>query len=425
MNQDEFLKCLELSKARHAEGDLESALRLAIKAQRMFDSPETTEWLQKVRKDKTEAKPESPFKDTTEPNTSDGVRQRKNIPNKSSPHQPPPESSQSRSSFSPEQVKEVKEFMKRNKDDYYKVLGVERTSNQDEIKKAYKKLALKFHPDKNQSPGADEAFKNISVAFSVLGDEEKRRNFDRFGTASLNNSSSAAANGFSGFNFPFASQQEEISPEELFNLFFGAAFSQAQSGFPPHHHQQQNHHNPFTQGHFGPGQFFFSSNFGGRQQQHRQRAANRPGTENEEFLKRCVQFIPLIIVLFLSLLSSWVFPGDNNNSYSSSSSTEHLFSLNPSSKHRFARSTRLKQIPYYATSLFQGHFEKLKEDDNTSKLFRELSAYENIIGSKFVSELRQSCEREKLQLAKMLKKAKKVVKTNFNLNSCEKLKKYE
>ena len=59
--------------------------------------------------------------------------------------------------------------------DYYKVLGVERTAKQDEIKKAYRKLAVKYHPDKN--PGdkaAEEKFKEISEAYQVLGNEESR-----------------------------------------------------------------------------------------------------------------------------------------------------------------------------------------------------------------------------------------------------------
>ena len=66
--------------------------------------------------------------------------------------------------------------------DYYEILGVDRTANEDEIKKAYRKLAVKYHPDKN--PGdkeAEEKFKEISGAFEVLKDREKRRKYDQFG----------------------------------------------------------------------------------------------------------------------------------------------------------------------------------------------------------------------------------------------------
>ena len=68
--------------------------------------------------------------------------------------------------------------------DYYNVLGVEKTTDKAAIKKAYRKLALKYHPDKN--PGdekAEEEFKKISEAYSVLSDDEKRKNYDRFGLA--------------------------------------------------------------------------------------------------------------------------------------------------------------------------------------------------------------------------------------------------
>lgn len=431
MNQDEFLKCLELSKTRHAEGDFENALRLAIKAQRMSDCVETKEWLKKVRLD-CEKEGRDNKDDDKKESTNNNVRQRQNIPEGSKASESVATSSQNSSTsqclYTQEQVKEVKDFMKRNKDDYYKVLGVDKSACLDEIKKAYKKLALKFHPDKNQAPGADEAFKIISVAFSVLGDEEKRRNFDRFGAAAgssnMNNSGFASPfGGHTGAAFNFNGQ--EISPEELFNLFFGAAFTQAQ-GFPQNH---QFHHNPFTQGHFGPGQFFFSTNFGGmrppQHQRQRRPQTNQPETEIEEVLRKLIQFIPLLIVFFLSLASSWLFPDNNTNN----NSTDHLFSLNPSNLHRFPRNTRVKNVPYYATSKFQNYFGKLREEDKSSKLFRELTAYENIIDKTFLQSLKQSCEQEERQLSKLLKRAKKdqieEIKNNFKLNSCERLKKFE
>ena len=55
--------------------------------------------------------------------------------------------------------------------DYYAVLGVGRTATEEEIRRAYRKMALRFHPDKNQEPGAEEVFKNISEAYEVLSDK--------------------------------------------------------------------------------------------------------------------------------------------------------------------------------------------------------------------------------------------------------------
>ncbi len=68
-------------------------------------------------------------------------------------------------------------------DDYYKILGVEKKADAEEIKKAYRKLALKYHPDRNpNNPVAEEKFKNISEAYAVLSDPEKRKQYDNFGS---------------------------------------------------------------------------------------------------------------------------------------------------------------------------------------------------------------------------------------------------
>lgn len=89
------------------------------------------------------------------------------------------------------------------REDYYKVLGVERTASQDDIKKAYRRLARKYHPDVN--PGdksAEEKFKQISEAFEVLSDTKKREVYDRFGSYSDNMADAANAGSTnSGFGF--------------------------------------------------------------------------------------------------------------------------------------------------------------------------------------------------------------------------------
>ena len=81
--------------------------------------------------------------------------------------------------------------------DYYKILGVDKGVSQDELKKAFRKLAHKYHPDK--ADGDEEKFKEINEAYQVLGDEKKRKTYDQFGSAAFEGGGAGA--GFGGFDF--------------------------------------------------------------------------------------------------------------------------------------------------------------------------------------------------------------------------------
>ncbi len=105
--------------------------------------------------------------------------------------------------------------------DYYKILGVERNASESEIKSAYRKLALKHHPDRNpDDPAAEEMFKQAAEAYSVLGDAQKRQRFDQYGAAGL----SGGAQGFdpSMFQDIFGSMGFGGGGlEDLFSQMFG------------------------------------------------------------------------------------------------------------------------------------------------------------------------------------------------------------
>jgi molecular chaperone DnaJ len=105
--------------------------------------------------------------------------------------------------------------------DYYRILGVEKTATKEEIKKAYKKLARKFHPDVNTEPNAAEKFKEINEAAQVLGDDTKRQQYDQFGDAE----SFKQASGFRGFDFSdFGFDFTDFASfdfGDIFDRFFG------------------------------------------------------------------------------------------------------------------------------------------------------------------------------------------------------------
>ncbi len=113
------------------------------------------------------------------------------------------------------------------KEDFYQLLGVSRNVSKDELKKAYRKLAIKYHPDKNRgNKEAEEQFKKISEAYTVLSDDKKKSAYDQFGHDGLN--SGMGGGGFSG-GFDFSSIFEEFddvfSGSNFFDSFFGGSRS--------------------------------------------------------------------------------------------------------------------------------------------------------------------------------------------------------
>ena len=86
---------------------------------------------------------------------------------------------------------------------FYELLGVPPTADEDTLKRAYRKLALKYHPDKNKEPGAQEKFKEISVAYEVLSDPEKRKRYDQYGEKGIDN------------------EMQGMDPSDIFSHFFG------------------------------------------------------------------------------------------------------------------------------------------------------------------------------------------------------------
>jgi len=108
------------------------------------------------------------------------------------------------------------------KRDYYEVLGLEKGVSQEEIKKAYRKLAIKYHPDKNPEKNAEEQFKELGEAYEVLSDPQKRAAYDQYGHAAFDRRSFGRGG---GFHDPFDIFREVFGGSSIFEDFFGGGRS--------------------------------------------------------------------------------------------------------------------------------------------------------------------------------------------------------
>lgn len=104
--------------------------------------------------------------------------------------------------------------------DFYKILGINKSANDDEIKKAYRKLALKYHPDKNKTPQAEERFKEIAEAYEVLSDKKKRDIYDQYGEEGLKGGVPGGPGEQGGGNYYY---QFHGDPRATFAQFFGSS----------------------------------------------------------------------------------------------------------------------------------------------------------------------------------------------------------
>nr|XP_029534165.1 dnaJ homolog subfamily B member 5-like isoform X2 [Oncorhynchus nerka] len=119
--------------------------------------------------------------------------------------------------------------------DYYKMLGIPKGSNEEEIKKAYRRMALKFHPDKNTDANAEDKFKEIAEAYEVLSDPKKRVIYDQLGEEGLKAGGSSGQSGVPGGSYHYTFHGD---PHATFASFFGGS-NPFDMFFGPH----RNHHN--------------------------------------------------------------------------------------------------------------------------------------------------------------------------------------
>lgn len=206
-NKDEALRCIHIAEAAIASGNKARALRFIKIARRLNRSLQVDELL-KACEEVDSGSPTS---------SSDEKRAGKveSVPG-SAKHV---EGLNGERNYTTEHVRLIRQI--NTTKDYYRILGVEKTSSAEEIKRAYKKLSLKVHPDKNKAPGSDEAFKKLSKAFMCLSDDTSRRQYDHTDLVDQyeynqqhNVRQRRRRTGHDLF-------EENFDPEEIFRAFFG------------------------------------------------------------------------------------------------------------------------------------------------------------------------------------------------------------
>ncbi|PRP84672.1 DnaJ (Hsp40) protein, subfamily B, member 12 [Planoprotostelium fungivorum] len=328
-NRDEALRALEIAAEAEKNGDFPKALKLYQRSYNLYPT-EKAKFKITHLKDKPSAAQNT--RNASPPRT---TRSR------------PAATEETKREFTPDQKKLVDRINACK--DYYEMLEVSKDADKDEISKKYKKLALRLHPDKNGAPGAEDAFKKVSQAFSVLNDASKRnqynhRGFDAESSDAPTYQRRNAGNGYGNM--------DGMSAEELFQAFF-----------------QSN-----------PGNFHFSMGpnmnyqFG---QPQRRRAHQHVRPENQEpqgLFSTIVQFIPILLVLFFVLLSG-------------GRSTESAYSLNKTGYYQYQLASTRNAVPYFVRSDFESSYPARS---------RSRYSLEEEIETHWYRETREKCRSEKV-----------------------------
>lgn len=234
-------------------------------------------------------------------------------------------------------VKEVLKSKEGGRGAHYRVLGIAEDANEAQIKKAYRKLALKLHPDKNSAPHSDEAFKAVGLAYATLSDSQKRTIYDRYGEEDPDNRGGGGGPGGMRGGFPGGVHfnGQAVDPDEIFRAFFGGqAGGMGGMGGPGFR--------VYTSGFGGPG---FAFHAGGMPRQ--RRAGGQQAQQEEQSsggFVQLLQLLPLLVLFMLSFFNS----GD-------SATGNKYFSLTPTQPYvnqLFTKLVPVKDIPYYVDDRF-------------------------------------------------------------------------
>ncbi|PRQ46400.1 putative DnaJ domain-containing protein [Rosa chinensis] len=213
-NKDDALKCFRIGKEALDGGDRPRAIKFLAKARRLDPSLPIDDLLSSVETDSDPPPPSDGAKTADGPSGAGlgmpPLRQRTRATGSGSG------SGTGSSGYTEEQVTIVRQLKK--KKDYYEILGVERSCSVEDVRKAYRKLSLKVHPDKNKAPGAEEAFKLVSKAFQCLSNQESRTKYDVSGSDEpVYERRRAPRHAGNGFFYDGG----DVDADEIFRNFFG------------------------------------------------------------------------------------------------------------------------------------------------------------------------------------------------------------
>ncbi|XP_019717722.1 dnaJ homolog subfamily B member 14 [Hippocampus comes] len=345
-NRDEAEKCINIASKAIEAGDKEKALKFLHKAERLYPTARAKALLEVLTKNGS--------------STANGAHRRRPAHNaedggaEAASERAEGTGAGSSKVFTKEQVEGVQRI-KRCKD-YYEVLGVTKEASEDELKKAYRKLALKFHPDKNHAPGATDAFKKIGNAYAVLSNPAKRRQYDLTGGEEPSGAGHAHGGG-NGFDF-HRGFEADITPEDLFNMFFGG-------GFPSSSAQP-----------FANGRTSYSHHGNYRQE--------RTDERGDGGFSMLIQLMPIVVLVLVSILSQMMVSPPPYSLYS-----------RPSTGQTVKRQTENLHVDYYVTRDFKSEYKAAA-----------LQQIEKSVEGDYVSNVRNNCWKERQTKTDLLYAAK-------------------
>ena len=254
-------------------------------------------------------------------------------------------------SYTPQQLQIVKEVLaskEGGRGAHYRVLGIAPSADEAQIKKAYRKLALKLHPDKNSAPHADEAFKAVGLAYATLSDGQKRTIYDRYGEEDPDNRGGGGGGGGGGGHGGFPGGMhfngQAVDPDEIFRAFFGGqAGGMGGMGGPGFR--------VYSSGFGGPG---FAFNAGGMPRQRRPGGGAQQGQQEEQSgagFGQMLQLLPLLVLFLLSFFNSGGDSGGGNKYFS-------LTARQPFVNQLHTKLVHIKDIPYYVDDRFLRTFNR-------------------------------------------------------------------